>query len=127
MIVRLAQPTRNAIVDTIAALIDNSRGNGRIELLSSDKRVLAKLSFSKPCAADGATGTLRFYDIQEDPSASGHGTAVSARISDGDGREIFSCDVTDKSGNGTIRLNTNQIVPGGPVRISEFILTMPDQ
>lgn len=127
MIVRLSQPTRNAIVDVIAALIDKSRGNGRIELLSSDRRVLAKLSFSKPCAPDAATGTLRFYDIQEDPSAAANGKAVAARILDGDGQEIFSCDVTDKTGDGTIRLNTNQIVPGGPVRISEFILTMPDQ
>lgn len=127
MIVKLAQITRNAIVDVIAGLIDNSRGNGRIELLTSDKRVLAKLGFSKPCAPDGANGTLRFYDIKEDPAASGQGKAAWARILDGDGREIFACDVSDKAGNGTIRLNTDQIVPGGPVRISEFILTMPDQ
>lgn len=127
MIVQLAQVARNSIVDVIAALIDRARGSGRIELRSGDGRILAKLTFSKPCAADAANGTLKFYKIDEDPAATGSGLAVEARILDGDGREIFSCDVSGKDGNGVIKLNSNQIVAGGPVRIGEFTLTMPDR
>lgn len=126
MQISLSNSARNAMVDTISALIDDARESGAIELLSADGQMLAKLQLSKPCAPKGSAGTTKFYQIKEDPAAKATGMAVQARILDGDGAEVFSCDVSDFKGNAVIRLNSNRIVAGGPVRLNEFILTMPD-
>jgi hypothetical protein len=83
------------------------------------------LTFSKPCAPDGAAGTLTFSPIREDASAQASGKAVAARVVDGAGNEVFTCDVSGPAGDAVIRLNSDDIVVGGPVRITEFTLTMP--
>lgn len=125
MQINLSDAARNAMLDEVTSLIDGERGNGRIELLSSSGMVLASLEFSKPCAPDPANGSVRFNDIAEDVSARASGTAVQARIVDAAGGVVFECDVSDAKGDAVIRLNSNRIVAGGPVRIREFVLVMP--
>jgi len=125
MQINLSSVARNAVVDTITALVDSERGSGSIELLSSTDMVLAKLQFSNPCSPKGKNGTANFYEIKEDPAARATGTAVRARIVDAGGSVVFTCDVSDENGDAVIRLNSSRIVAGGPVRIREFILVMP--
>jgi hypothetical protein len=125
MQINLSAEARNAVVDTITALVDAAQGSGNIELLSSSDAVLARLRFSSPCSPKGQNGTANFYDIKEDPAANATGTAVKARIVDASGGVVFTCDVSDTKGDAVIRLNSNRIVAGGPVRIREFVLVMP--
>ena len=125
MQINLSDAARNAMVDEVTSLIDGERGNGRIELLASSGIVLASLECSKPCAAPPVNGTVTFNTIAEDPSAKASGTAVKARIVDAAGGIVFECDVSDSKGDAVIRLNSNRIVAGGPVRIREFVLVMP--
>ena len=125
MQINLSDAARNAMLDEVTALIDRERGNGRIELLSSSGLVLASLEFSRPCAPNPANGSVMFNNIAEDPSARATGTAVKARIVDATGGVVFECDVSDTKGDAVIRLNSNRIVAGGPVRIREFVLVMP--
>lgn len=126
MIVTLPERTRNVVVDAIARLIDMARGAGRIELLDVNGKLLAKMTLSKPCAPEAIAGTLKLYTISEDPAAQGTGQAVRGRIVDASGGEVFGCDVSGPKGSAVIKLNSDQIVAGGPVRISEFTLTMPE-
>lgn len=126
MIVTLPERTRNVVVDAIARLIDMARGSGRIELLDVNGKLLAKMALSKPCAPEASAGTLKLYNISEDPAAQGTGKAVRGRIVDASGGEVFGCDVSGPNGSAVIKLNSDQIVAGGPVRISEFTLTMPE-
>jgi hypothetical protein len=125
MQINLSDDARNAMVGEVTTLIDGERGNGRIELLSSSGLVLASLQCSKPCAAPPINGAVTFNAIAEDPSAKASGTAVKARIVDAIGGVVFECDVSDSRGDAVIRLNSNRIVAGGPVRIREFVLVMP--
>ncbi len=125
MKLHLSSLAADSIVNVIAALIDNGPSPGRVELLSDDRRVLASLSFARPCTLSTKEGELTFAPITEDHAARGSGKAVTAQIVDGGGNEIFSCDVSDLKGDGLIQLNTNQIVMGGPVRIRSFTLSMP--
>ena len=125
MQINLSDEARNAMVGEVTTLIDGDDGNGRIELLSSSGMVLASLQCSKPCAQPPANGSVTFNAISEDPSAKASGTAVKARIVDAAGGVVFECDVSDSKGDAVIRLNSNRIVAGGPVRIREFVLVMP--
>lgn len=118
--------TQHALLQVIAALIDNGDGAGRIELLSADGRVLSVMRFSEPSAPEHPQqSTLTFGPISEDPSARASGRAVLGRILDGDGSQILECDVSDLNGDAVIKLSTNEIVAGGPVRISSFTLSYP--
>ena len=125
MQISLSDAARNAMVGEVTTLIDGVDGNGRIELLSSFGIVLASLACSSPCAQSPINGTVTFNTISEDPSARASGTAVKARIVDAAGGIVFECDVSDTKGDAVIRLNSNRIVAGGPVRIREFVLVMP--
>jgi hypothetical protein len=125
MQISLSDAARNAMVGEVTTLIDGVDGNGRIELLSSSGIVLASLACSSPCAQSPINGTVTFNTIAEDPSAKASGTAVKARIVDAAGGIVFECDVSDSKGDAVIRLNSNRIVAGGPVRIREFVLVMP--
>ena len=120
------ESTRHALLQVVAALIDNGSGPGRLELLSSDRRVLAVMKFSEPSAPDRPqAGTLTFGPIQVDPSARASGAATIGRVLDGDGTEILECSVSDENGDGVIKLNSNFIAAGGPVKINDFTLSYP--
>jgi hypothetical protein len=127
VILRLSENASDAVVQVIASLIDAGRGSGIIELLDRNARVLASLRFSRPSSAAPNNGVLKFLPINEDPSAKDSGLAVMARVLDDDRNLVFECDVSDKQGDGVIKLNTNQIVAGGPVRIGSFTLMMPNK
>ncbi len=126
MILTLSSVAQNELVRVIPALIDSGNGPGLIEILTESGTLLAKLTFSRPSANEPANGEISFKSIKEDSAARATGRAAKARIANSSGGLVFECDVTDEKGDGVIRLNTTSIYAGGPVRISSFILAMPN-
>jgi hypothetical protein len=116
----LSVPTGNAILNTIAIMLDG----GSIEVMS-DQRVLAVLKLSNPATKPAKSGELEFNEIAEEDAALAQGIATSARVIGMDGGEVFSCDVGDESSDAVIKLNTTKIFRGGPVRLTSFRLAMP--
>ena len=125
MVFSMNEDARNCLVEVIGALIDAGDEPGRCELLDFQQRTLAVLKFSRPSAGTPRDGTLNFNRMEQDPAARASGLAVMARIVDGDGTEVFRCDVSDERGNGVIKLNSNQITAGGPIRIDTFSISYP--
>ena len=132
---RLAMETRNELAQVFQRLIDATESAGEIWIHGGEqpnfadaptiKPVLSRLTFAHNSAAAATDGVLEFEPIAEDDSAKATGVATWARIVDGDGNTVFDCDVSDEDGRGTIRLNTVNIVAGGPVRLRSFTLTTP--
>jgi hypothetical protein len=121
----LAEDARNALVQVIASLVDAGGQPGRIELKTIGGQLLSVLKFQFPSAGDASGGQLQFKQIAEDAAARGSGTAELAQIRDSEGRIVFECDVSDAKGDGVIKLNSNVIAAGGPVRLTSFLLTAP--
>lgn len=122
----LSEDARNAMVNTIADLIDAGGRAGRIELSASNGKVLSTLKFSYPCAGSPEDGELMFKPIAEDPAAAQSGFAQVAKVISSDGKLVLECDVTAQVGDGVIRLNSNDIKIGGPVRITSFRISAPE-
>jgi hypothetical protein len=121
----LSEDARNASVHAIADLIDSGGGAGRIELMTFSGKILSVLKFSYPSAGPAVGGELQFKSIAEDHSARGDGKAELAQVRNSEGQLVFECDVTDMRGDGVIKLNSNVIAAGGPVRLTSFLLTAP--
>lgn len=121
MIVDLSEFAKNVVMDALSKIMDG----GRIDILSDDRRKLAELKLSRPATKSSQGGEIEFNKIAEEDAAVALGNAAWARIFDGDGAEIFTCDVGDVQSDAVIKLNTQAIFPGGPVRIKSFRLAMP--
>lgn len=121
MIVDLSEIAKNVMMDALSKMMDG----GRIEILSEDRRKLAELKLSRPATKSSQDGEIEFNKIQEEDAAVALGNAAWARVFDNGGAEIFTCDVGDGQSNAVIKLNTQAIFPGGPVRIKSFRLVMP--
>jgi len=133
--IRLADATRNAILDAIATKINAGAGAGTIRVYNGtiptdantavgSQTLLAELTFSDPCASSAASGVLTFSAITSDSSANATGTATWARILDSDANVIMDVSV-GSSGSVVLTFNTTAIVSGGPVAITAFTLTVP--
>ena len=129
---RLATPSRNAMLTGLASLLDG----GLIEIYSGTQPTtandapgagtkLATLQLPNPVEASITNGVLTMGSITEDSSADATGAAAWARVRGGDtnNETVFDCDVG--TSGATINLNTVSIVVGGPVRITSFTLTQP--
>lgn len=133
--IRLADATRNAVLDAIATKINAGAGPGVLKVYNGtiptdantaigSQTLLAELTFSDPCAAAAASGVLTFSAITSDSSANATGTATWARILDSDANVIMDVSV-GSSGSVVLTFNTTSIVSGGPVAITAFTLTVP--
>jgi hypothetical protein len=120
MIINLPEAASNALLDTLAAMLDG----GSIELLSDSGAILAVLNLSNPAAGAAVGGTLTFNKITEEDAALAQGNAASARVLAADGSEVFSCDVGDEQSDAVIRLNSTTIRRDYPVRLTSFRLAM---
>lgn len=125
MKLRLSEDARNGMVQVIADLIDSGGRAGRIELMAANGKLLSTLKFAFPSAESVHDGELMFKPIAEDPAAVQSGLAQLAHILSSGGSLILECDVTANVGDGVIRLNSNDIKAGGPVRITSFRLSVP--
>ncbi len=135
-LIRVADDTRNAMLDAITALIDAGAAGGTIKIYNGTipadaddaivaQTLLATLTFTDPAAGSAAAGVLTFSAITSDVSADASGTAKWARLEDSDGNNILDCDVTVIGGGGAIELDTTNIVAGGTVALTAFTITAP--
>ena len=131
-ILRLDETLKNSTLAPIQTAIDAGAAGGKINIYSgtipatvatavTTQVLLGTLTFSDPCGAVSA-GALTMGAITQDASADATGTATWARITDSDGNAKMDIDVTNTGGGGTLQLNTVNIVAGGPILISSFVI-----
>lgn len=133
-IIRFATAVKNACLAPIQAAIDAGSGPGTIKIyngtmptLPSDavttQTLLGTLTFSDPCGATSA-GALTMSAITQDSAADATGTASWARIADSTGATVMDIDITTTGGGGTMQLNTTNIVVGGPILCTSFVISV---
>jgi hypothetical protein len=136
MTIKLSSAVRTSRANVISAAIDNGSGDAYLTLYSGTRPssvggginpvtnlVLGELKFSVPCASAAAEGVLTFNSISQDVSANNNGTCTWARITNRDGVTVMDLDVSINSGSGDIKLNSVDIIQGGPISIISASLT----
>lgn len=127
-------PVRNAIdAGADAGVIDiysGARPTDANTAIGAQVR-LGTLTFADPCSsAPGSLGVaLTMGNITQDASADATGTASWARVysytAAGNVRTtVMDIDITTTGGGGTMQMNTTNIVAGGPILISSFVLSV---
>lgn len=133
--VRIADATRNAMMDQITTKIDAGVGGGLIKIYSgtqpatadtalSGNTLLATLTFSATSFGAASNGVITANAITDDTNAAATGTAAFARISDDVPNTVMDVDVG--TSGATINLNSTAITAGGTVSITSATLTLPD-
>lgn len=136
MTIKLAVTVRNNRAQKIADAIDAGAAGGKLNIYSGQRPasgggaidpfnniLLGTLTFSKPCYSSIDNGVLTFAAIAQDTAADNSGTAIWARITNSDGTYVMDLDVTVNSGSGDIKLNSVDIIQGGPISIISASLT----
>lgn len=136
MTIKLATAARNSRAQVLADAIDAGSAGGVLTIYSGTRPataggaidpftnlVLGELTFSHPCKSSIDNGVLTFASIAQDAAANNSGTATWARITNSDGGFVMDMDVTNNSGNGDIKLNSTDIIQGGPISIISASLT----
>jgi hypothetical protein len=129
MTIGLATAVRTSRAQALLTAINAGAGTATMKLYTADRpatggavgaaTLLATLTFNKDGGASvgaAANGVITFNTMVADTSADANGTAVWARILDGDG--TFVADLTVGQGSGDIAMNNNVIVAGGEVSIT---------
>lgn len=129
---------KTAILNAIKTDIDSGGAAGKLRIYTgtypatpetaATGTLLAELTLSYPMGSitgSGATLALTFSAITQDSSADASGVAGYARVVKSDGSSIFDCDVSTTGGGGTLQLNTTNIVAGGPVLVTSFVISVP--
>ena len=125
---------KNSILAQIQIAIDAGAGPGTVKFytgvmptLTTDavttQTLLGTLIFSDPCGAT-ADGALTMNAITSDASADATGVAAWARVADSTGLVIMDLNVSTTGGSGAIQLNTTNIVLGGPIGITSFVIAL---
>lgn len=127
----------NNAKDAIMALIRDAIGDGGllkiyngtmpadISTAIAAQTLLGTLTFPSPCGS--VDGLHRFVAgaITQDSSADATATANFARIFKADETTVvMDIDITTTGGGGTLQLNTTNIVAGGPILVTSFILEL---
>lgn len=134
-ITTLSVTTRSALATALISQIDAGTGPATIAFYTgtqpagpdtaiTDQVLLGTLTCSDPSATQSA-GVITFNTITQDSAADASGTAAWARLADSTGAGVADFKVTSASGDGAIKLNTTEVVVGGPISISGFTITMP--
>ena len=93
------------------------------ETAITTQTLLGTLTFSDP-AGVVADGVLTMSAITQDAAADATGTATWATVEDSNGLSVFDIDVTNTGGGGTLQLNTVNIVSGGPILVTSFVINV---
>ena len=119
---------RNAIdAGDSAGVVDvyaNTRPTDAATAVGS-QTLLGTLTFSDPCGTVSGN-TLTMSAITQDSAADATGTATWARISSVNSSvktTVMDIDITATGGGGTMQMNTTNIIVGGPILISSFVMT----
>ena len=133
-IIRFAVAVRNSCLTPIRDAIDAGSGAGTCKVYTgtipadvataiTSQTLLGTLTFTDPCGTV-ATGALTMAAITQDSSADATGTATWARIADSTGAAVMDIDITSTGGGGTLQFNTTNIVIGGPILVTSFVLSL---
>lgn len=135
-ILRFAVAVKNSTLTQIRDAIDAGSGPGYLQVRSGTipadvatavtGTLLGTLTFADPCGVVGTptVGALTMSPIIQDSSADLTGTATWARIFDSAGVAVMDIDISATGGGGTLQLNTVNIVAGGPILISSFVISV---
>lgn len=133
-VIHFANTLKDAVLAPIVTAIDAGSGAGTIKIYSgaipanaataiTSQVLLGTLTFSDPCGTI-AENALTMGAITQDSSADATGTAAWARIADSGGVTVMDINVTTTGGGGALTLNTTNIVIGGPILITSFIISV---
>ena len=134
-VIHFANTLKDAVLAPIVTAINAGSGAGTIKIYSgtiptdaataitSSQVLLGTLTFSDPCGTI-ANNALTMGAITQDSSADATGTAAWARIADSAGVTVMDINVTTTGGGGALTLNTTNIVIGGPILITSFIISV---
>ena len=133
-VIHFANTLKDAVLAPIVTAIDAGSGAGTIKIYSgtiptdaataiTSQVLLGTLTFSDPCGTI-ANNALTMDAITQDSSADATGTAAWARIADSAGVTVMDINVTTTGGSGALTLNTTNIVVGGPILITSFIISV---
>ena len=130
---RLSTATQNAEAAALQQLIDAGSSGGTISIYGgvqpsganvvlTGQPLLVVLTFGVPSFGPASAGVITANPIPL-ASAVASGNAAWARIADSNGNTVFDCDVGVTTS--FITLLTTQIVAGGPIQITSFVITAP--
>lgn len=133
-ILRLVTALQTSVITPVMAAIDAGSGPGVIEIYTASipatadtaittQTKLGTLTFSDP-SGSVTSGVFTASAITQDSSADATGTAAWARIKDSTGATVCDIDVTSTGGGGVLQLNTVNVVAGGPILITAFVLNV---
>lgn len=133
-VVHFSPTLKNEVLAPVAAAIDAGAGPATIKIYTgtmptttadavTTQTLLGTLTFSDPCGTI-ATGSLTMSAITQDSSADASGTASWARLQDSTGAVVMDLNVTTTGGGGALTLNTTNIVIGGPILITSFVISV---
>ena len=134
-IIRLAAGLKSAVVTPVKTAIDAGGAEGKIEIYTGSIPAtvetaatgtkLGTLTFSYPCGTVNTAGSVVSLDmaaITQDSAADATGTAAWARILTSANVPVLDIDITSTGGGGSLTLNTTNIVIGGPILITAFVV-----
>lgn len=132
MIINLAPSLQTSVLDAVLTALNAGTGNATIEFYTgampatpataiTTQTLLGTLTCSDPVGTVSGN-ELTFGAITQDSAADATGTAAWARIKDATGTSVIDLDVTNTGGNGAIKLNSVNIVAGGPISISAGVI-----
>lgn len=134
-IVKIATASANAMLTALLAELDTGAGNCVIEFYSGsipatpETAISGQVKLGTATASDPvgsvATKSLTFGTITQDSSADATGTAAFVRIKNPAGTAIIDADCTITAGTGAVKLNTVDIVAGGPIAVTSFVISIP--
>lgn len=136
--VNLSNALKTSMLTQLQNAIDAGATGGTIKLYTGaipatpataigSQVLLGTLTFpAGMCDAPGSNtgGVLTAGAIVQDSDADSSGIATWARIADSTGNTVMDVDVTTTTGSGAIKLNTTNIVAGGPISMASFVVSM---
>lgn len=133
-VMKLRTTVKNSVLTPLNDAISAGTSAGVLKLYTGTMRatpetaittqtLLGTLTFSDP-AGVVAGGVLTMSAITQDAAADATGTATWATVEDSNGLSVFDIDVTNTGGGGTLQLNTVNIVSGGPILVTSFVINV---
>lgn len=133
-VMKLRTTVKNSVLTPLNDAISAGTRAGVLKLYTGTMRatpetaittqtLLGTLTFSYP-AGVVADGVLTMSAITQDAAADATGTATWATVEDSNGLSVFDIDVTNTGGGGTLQLNTVNIVSGGPILVTSFVINV---
>lgn len=137
-IIRLVPTVKESMLNQVKAALDAGSGPATIKIYTgtqptlptdavTTQTCLGTLTFSDPCGTVGGTypGEFHASAITADSSADATGTASWARIADSTGATVMDINISVTGGGGALQMNTTNVVLGGPITVTSFVLTLP--